>query len=176
MSTPAAPSPPAKPRRRWRRRLVWGAAILVGLRLMLPFAIPWALDKALAGSGLRAEYETLSLSLLGGECEVQNLVIAARDAAAGATPLLRVGRVHVDLDTTALFGGNVVVRCVEVVSAQANLARDVSGKLLGFASSASPETTPPASTAKPATEVAPRARSARAPRRRRTAGTTHDRR
>ena len=151
MSTTAAPPPVSRPRRRWRRRLVWCAAILVGLRLMLPFAIPWALDKALAGSGLRAEYETLSLSLLAGECEVQNLVIAAADAAAGAPPLLRAGRVHVDLDTTALLVGDVVVRCVEVVSAWANLARDGSGKLRGFASSESTATTPAAAT--PATEV-----------------------
>src|SRR5262249_20176892 len=92
---PAA-GPPAP--RRWRRWLVILAGAAVAARLLLWAALPFVLPRLLRSSGLECSWSSLSLSLLGGAVEIDDLdlrAIAARDDSADA-PALHVGRLAAD--------------------------------------------------------------------------------
>ena len=106
---PSSAPPPAPPRRRfrWRRWLIGLLVAVVLLRIALAVALPIVVRTSLEGAGLRADWDRLSLSLVGGSVEFQGLQLrpkadadaaAAADAPEAAAPLkLDLVRVNVGM-------------------------------------------------------------------------------
>ncbi|MCA8970425.1 MAG: hypothetical protein KDC95_11595, partial [Planctomycetes bacterium] len=132
----AASKKAAQPHRPWWRRLakisVITLAVLVVARLILAIAMPWIVDAAVRGFGLRASYDSLRLSLLGGSVEVTNLALRTRtddsDADAASTPVADVDRIHFDLDVSRLFTGRIAIHDIDVNGVVADLRRDAQGR------------------------------------------------
>ncbi|MBK8101420.1 MAG: DUF748 domain-containing protein [Planctomycetes bacterium] len=114
-------------RRRWRRWLLWSLlAALLG-RMALPWVLPWLCNWFAGGLGLRVTWRTLSLSLTGSSLEVEDLQVAARDAATPAPPLFSARRLHADVETLALLGGELRIADVTITGARCGLERRADG-------------------------------------------------
>ncbi|MBN1421423.1 MAG: DUF748 domain-containing protein [Planctomycetes bacterium] len=131
-AAPAVPAAPAKPRkrRRWLRRIGCAAAILflllVVLRFALPFVLPSIIAKVAKGYGLSCTYERLHFSVLGGSAELWHLVVAPIE---GGEPFVHLEYACVDVATTALLRGKIVVRRLEVDGLDLLVDRDAEGKI-----------------------------------------------
>ena len=129
-ATQEPPMSGKKPRRRrrwlWRSLLV-AAVLLIGARIALPYALPTILNSALADLELRAEYEDLSLSLLGASFELSRLEL--RDARSGHEDELhlQLDSALVDVDMSALLLGKLRVHRVHVEGLDVYLHREASG-------------------------------------------------
>jgi len=123
---------PAKPRkrRRWLRRI--GCAVvslfllLVVLRFALPFALPAIVAKVAKGYDLACTYERLHFSVLGGYVELWHLIVAPIE---GGEPYVHLEYACVDVATTALLRGKIVVRRLEVDGLDVLVDRDEEGKI-----------------------------------------------
>ncbi|MCB9920311.1 MAG: DUF748 domain-containing protein [Planctomycetes bacterium] len=125
-----------RPRPWWRRLAkisVITLAILVVARVILAVAMPWIVDAAVRGFGLRASYDSLGLSLLGGSVEVTNLVLRTRTddshADAKSAPVADVDRILFDLDVSRLLTGRIAIHDVDVNGVVADLRRDAKGRI-----------------------------------------------
>lgn len=128
----AAVKKPAK--RRWRKLAkiaLLTFAFLVVARIMLAIAMPWIVDASVKGMGLRAQYRSLGLSLLGGSLEVTDLELRPRreDASVSAPVVARVDRAFVDVDMTRLLRGRIAVHDVDLHGLEADLRRDATGRV-----------------------------------------------
>lgn len=99
---PSAAPPSAPPRRRfrWRRWLLGLLVAVVLLRIALAFAVPIVVRSSLESAGLRADWERLSLSLVGGSVEFEGLQLrpkADAEAAAAADAPEAVAPLKLDL-------------------------------------------------------------------------------
>lgn len=141
----ASPPKPVR-RRRWRRRLLWLAAALVLVRLLLAISLPWLADFAVKGMGLRLAWQSASLSLFGGSLEIEGLTAAPRQAAADAPPLLTVAHLAVDVDMLSLLS-LPTLRLAAIDGARLRLQRRADGSL-----ELPPELTAPAAGADAAAE------------------------
>lgn len=70
---------PARPRRRWRRRLVWCVALAVAARVSLSMLLPWLADLGAGTVGLSIGWRSASLSLLGLSLHLEDVVVADRE-------------------------------------------------------------------------------------------------
>ena len=135
-ATPTA-APARKPRRRlWRflRRTTLVVLILAVLvRIALPFALPWLVDLVARGAGITVRWDSLSLSILAGDVQIQGLEVHERDdqGRPRGEALLRVDLIAVDLLTTHLLSGEVHVALAEVDGVDARLERDTDGHIAG---------------------------------------------
>ena len=109
----------------WAKRLVVGAAaLLVGVRLALVFAIPIAVHQVGEAIGLDLRLHDHRLSLLSGELELRGLTAHMHDA-----PVAEFERVRVNVSLADLLEGGLVVERVEVEGVHATLERDPEGRL-----------------------------------------------
>lgn len=121
--------PPEGRKGRRVRRLVkiaaWMLLVLVVLRIALGVALPHIADKVAQGFDMTCSWERLDLSILTGNIELWHL--DARTAG-GNEPIAEMEYCRVDLDLSALLGGRVVVRRVEVDGLDVMLARNAAGE------------------------------------------------
>jgi hypothetical protein len=123
LATTTAPPP----RRRWRRRLLWTLFAVVLGRLGLALGMPFAIDRAAAAVGCRAEYRSLDLSLLGLSLCLRGFALHDRTASTATAPLLRLDELAVDVDPWALLRGRVRVLDVVLDGLQVQLVRAADG-------------------------------------------------
>ncbi len=111
-------------RPRWRRRLLWGcaimAAVVVVLRIALWLSLPWIIHKTMAPYGLEAHYERLSLSLLTGDAELWHLTLVSTDA---NTPLTDVEYCRAEVSLLTLLTRRLVVPRLEIDGMDVSLTR-----------------------------------------------------
>lgn len=113
--------------RRWRRRFLWLLLFAVLARVGLGLAAGPALRQVAAQYGLALEYERLDLALLEGRVELWRLSAEVQDEAGGTRPLLEVQTLALDIDTSALWGGHLRVRRMELDGTHVDLHRDAAG-------------------------------------------------
>jgi len=101
------------------------AALLVGIRLALVFAIPIAVHQVGEVIGLDIRLHDHRLSLLEGELELRGLTAHTLHDA----PVAELERVRVNVSLADLLDGGLVVERVEVEGVHANLERDHEGRL-----------------------------------------------
>ena len=156
LATGAAPQEAARPRR-WRRRLLILAALVVGVRLALGVGLTPIARAALAAGGLEGEWASLELDLLDARVEIGGLRLSPKSAAGegsieGApdeTPMVAAAIVVLDVDAGALLKGRLRVERLVLEGARLHLDRDATGPwnfapLMGSgAPSAPPEPSPP---------------------------------
>jgi hypothetical protein len=127
-TTPAPDGTRVKPRRRWRRRLLWCVAIAFGGRLVLALAMPWLVDFGAGMIGCTASYRSATLSLLGLSLHLEDLEV--RDATdSTARPLLVAQELTADLSTWQLLHGEIVVVDAAVSACTVDLVRNADGSL-----------------------------------------------
>lgn len=121
----------AKPRR-WRRRLLWLLAIVLLLRIALSLSLPWLVERAAAAAGWSVQCRAASLSLLGLDVQLVDLVV--RGAAAADQPalpdLLHCDSIQASVSTWDLLHGDLVVDEVRLTRARVALARRPDGTLI----------------------------------------------
>ena len=156
LATVAAPQATARPRR-WRRRLLILAALVVGLRLALGVGLTPIARAALAAGGLAGEWASLELDLLDARVEIGGLRLSPQSgpgegSAEGPpdeTPMVAAAIVVLDVDAWALLKGRLRVERLVLEGARVHLDRDANGPwnfapLLGDgAPSDPPEPSPP---------------------------------
>ncbi|MBL8900433.1 MAG: DUF748 domain-containing protein [Planctomycetes bacterium] len=124
-----APASAPPRRRRWRRWLLRGALglalLLVVVRLALPWAVPYALERIAAGYGLEARLERLELALLHGEVGLSGLSIHDPDL---GRDVLKLGFVRARIAWPDLFLGRLRLYRVDVDDLSVELERDAEGR------------------------------------------------
>ncbi|MEN8152192.1 MAG: DUF748 domain-containing protein, partial [Planctomycetota bacterium] len=118
---------PKKPLR--RRLLKWTlivVAVLVVLRLALPFVLPVVLDQVAGSFDLDVEYDDLSLSLLGGEVEIRGLVVTTSE---DGEEFARLNYARADLRMWRLLHGDIHLQRVDVDGIDLHLRRAADGSL-----------------------------------------------
>jgi len=122
------PQPQAK-KRRWLKRLakiaVWVFVVLVLLRIALSVALPHIADKVVQGFDMACSWERLDLSILTGNVELWHL--DARTAGDG-DPIAAMEYCRADVDLSALLGGRIVLRRVEIDGLDVRLHRNAAGE------------------------------------------------
>lgn len=121
-----------RPRSRLRRLLrlaVWAAVLLVAARLLLALLLPWLVNLAAAGAGLRVRWQAHALSLTGLYVRFTGLEVHAAGAAQDDRPLLTATDVEVDVAALALLGGDLEVPTARVAGLRAHLERGADGAL-----------------------------------------------
>lgn len=137
--------------RRWRRRLVYAALTIAGLRAALALAMPWLVEWSAAAIGCRASYRSGSLSLLGLSLRFEDLVVA--DAAhPGGEPLLVAQEITVDASMWQLLHGEFVVVDAALTGCEVRLERGADGAFRLPAGLQPATTTAPAEPPPPAAE------------------------
>ncbi|MBL8730593.1 MAG: DUF748 domain-containing protein [Planctomycetes bacterium] len=117
-----------RPRRRWRRRLLWAFAAVVATRLLLALLLPWLLGMAARAGGLELDYRAAQLSLSGLSLRLDDVVL--RDPAGGdGPPLFAAQEVFVDAATWQLLRGRLVVVDVALSGARVHVAQGADGRL-----------------------------------------------
>ncbi|MGQ0553138.1 MAG: DUF748 domain-containing protein [Planctomycetota bacterium] len=125
--------------RRWLRVLAWIALVLLLLRALLSLAAPIVIARAAEAQGLRASYDELDVSLLGGSLELWNLtLLPLAEETASAPPsspirhpptaLLHLESVTLDVDMTALLFFELLVRRAVIDGLDVQLERGEDGQ------------------------------------------------
>lgn len=121
---------PAKKKRRWRRRIVVGLVVLLGLavlfRVALSVAFPVVLKKVAAGYGLDADYERFTLSLTGGDVGLGRVRFTPHGS---AEPFATAGYVRATISPLKLFVGKLEVWRVEADGVTVNVDREADGRM-----------------------------------------------
>jgi hypothetical protein len=126
-----APVPPRMPRSgRWRRWLLVAVLVLVALRIALAIALPPVARSALEGAGLRADWDSLSLSLLGGSVEVDGLEVAPAGDAASGGESARLGVARANVSVLRLLGLDVVIDELALSGLRITVHRTAAGELI----------------------------------------------
>lgn len=163
-SKPAPESPAPKKRRRlwtWTKRLVLAAvAVVIAGRIALPWVLPSILDAVASGYGLTARYESLDLSILGGEVQLRRLQVAARPPEEHTDeplvdPYVDLEFAYVDVDVSALWSGTLRLQRVEIDGLDMRLERDADGHVPFLEHFAAAPEDAPAPEPEPATEPTP---------------------
>lgn len=154
MTGAAAASP--RRRRAWRW-LAWSLVALVLARIGLAVGLPFAIDRAAAALGCRAEYRSLDLSLCGLSVCLRGLVLHDRTASTETAPRLRLDELALDVDQWALLRGRLLVLDAAVSGLHVQLEPRSDGSLsLPFPGLDQTPTPPsPAPAAPPAPTTAP---------------------
>ncbi|QDU65507.1 DUF748 domain-containing protein [Engelhardtia mirabilis] len=125
MSAKIVDKPPAP--RRWLRRAVIFALILVALRLVLAVGLSPALRAGARTAGFDLALADLDLDLTDGALELRGLELRVTGSA-DEPPLLRLDQLRFDADLSALFGGDLHVHRLEVDGLVVELRRDAEGR------------------------------------------------
>jgi hypothetical protein len=129
---PAVPtSAPTKTRwrRALRRLLIVAVAVVLVISIVRAIALrmlPGILDDAAAGYSLSCQYESLGLSLLAGDVEIDHLVLTPRE---GGDPYVELEFVRADVDTFQLLRGRLLIRRVVADGVDARLERRADGTI-----------------------------------------------
>ena len=113
---------------RWGRLLkrlaIGSVVVLILARVLLPFVLPSIVARVAKGQGLHVKYDRLDLSVLTGHLELWDVHVRPLDAteatkdassqAADAAALSQLEFLNVDLDVSALFGGELRAHRVEI--------------------------------------------------------------
>ena len=100
---PAPTEPKPKKRRRWRRRLLWVAGVVLSLRIGLGLCMPWILNMAV-GDQLQCDYENLKMSLLTGWVEIRQLELRRKSDSEGTSrPIVALEYAELDLVSDERF-------------------------------------------------------------------------
>ena len=114
--------------RRWLvRGFVVLAALALAVRIALPVALPFAIERIAAGYGLEAELDDADFVVLGGYASLRGLELRPEDAPADADPLLQASSLVVDVDVSALLTGTLRVHRVELDELELWVERDEAG-------------------------------------------------
>lgn len=135
----SAGPPPLTRRRFWRTRRILFVLVLLALvvRIALPTVITSVATSWAKGQGLDLEIEELDLALVSGGVHLWGLTVSKDGERA-----LAIESIDLDIEMSALFDGNLVVRRFEVDGVDARLERAEDGRLTlldGFATSDAPE-------------------------------------
>lgn len=135
LATAQATAGGSQPRRIWRRRFkitFWTllVAAIVG-RVALWLALPTILANAFAGYDIDAQYESLRLSVLGGDIEVWHLSLRDKtdEARTDARELAYAEYCRADISVLQLLRGRVVIPIVEADGAELRAGRNTDGSL-----------------------------------------------
>lgn len=141
---------------RWRRRLLFLAAVVVVGRLVLGVGLTPILRAALSAGGLEASWDSLELDLLDARVEVGGLTLSPRsgsgdgapDGASSGAPMVAAAIVVLDVDAGALLTGHLRVERLVLEGARVRLDRGAEGSwnfspLMGEGAPAPAEPTPP---------------------------------
>jgi hypothetical protein len=131
------------PLRRWQVVLLAAAGVLVALRVALPFALEWAVEReATRALGVPVAVGDVDLGLLVARAALEELVVGAppgtsAPAAAGAAgaeaappALLRCQHIAVRLAPLRLLRREVRVRALEILAPELRLERAEDGRLI----------------------------------------------
>ncbi len=118
----------AAPSGKWKRRsirilAVVGAAVIL-LRLSLLVLLPAVLQHALGYYGLKASWQRLSLSVLGGDLSIWDIKVSPL---AGGPAVIKSEYCHGNVSVLQLFIGRLYLRRIEADGANIYITRDSSG-------------------------------------------------
>src|SRR5262245_25637330 len=111
---PPVPQASENPRKRWMRRIVRIAIVLVVLllafRAAVSIALPMVLQRVASFYGADCDYQRSQLSFLGGDAEIWQLKFTPKD---GSEPFIHADYVRGDLSPLNRLRGRLVVWRVE---------------------------------------------------------------
>ncbi len=122
---------PAPKRRKWRRRLIIGGVVVLGVvvvgRLSVSILLPPVLRKVAAQYGLNAEYDRLELYALDGDVGLWNVRFTPLDGGPDAKPVLKTLYCRASISTWALLRGRLFASRIEAEDADLLVQRSAEG-------------------------------------------------
>lgn len=119
---------PVKKPGRWRRRLAWTLAIVVGVlllfRISLIFILPAVIEHVAGFYGLTTRYEQIKLDVLGGDVGIWGLELLPKS---GGKPVITAEYCHGNISVGELLLGRLYIRRVEADGARVELSRNAAG-------------------------------------------------
>ena len=126
--SPGRKNPPARKPGKWRRRLAWSLAIVVGvlllIRVSLIFILPAVIEHVAGFYGLTTRYEQIKLDVLGGDVGIWGLELLPK---AGGKPVITAEYCHGNISVGELLLGRLYIRRVEADGARVELSRNAAG-------------------------------------------------
>jgi hypothetical protein len=130
---PSPPAPKASPpdkKRRWRRRIILGLSIFIGLtiivRFLLAALLPTVFNKVAKAYDLTCSYDRLDLSLVGGSAAIWNLDITPKS---GGDPIFHADYCQGDISIYNLLKGRLVVYRVAADGVDMTVERTADGQI-----------------------------------------------
>lgn len=124
--TDQSKQPPSK-RRKWLRRCLWVLALLVVARVALAFGAVPAVRLVAGMFDLECEVDSIEFDVFSGEARLYGLTLWHADSDA-SSPIVELEYAGVDIATSELLRGNLIVRRVEADGLDLYIARDDSGR------------------------------------------------